>query len=281
MGPRQSLEEGEGMGIFVPWLADAARATGYPVVEERNWQTRGSGGAGMTKVEGVAGHHTAGPRLGEYPCRNIILSGRTGLPGPLANFGLGRSGTIYVVAAGRANHAGVSEWAGFSNLNGYFLGIEAEDDGDGTWTPEQRDCYPRLVASLLHYMRRPVSRYAGHKDIALPRGRKPDPAGIDTTWMRNKAGVYLANTASINRHYRPTVTPTPVKEEPVTETEKNEIAQKVFNLLQPLGGQPLGTEVDMLRRDVRELATGLNKLLFHIEQQGLTVTGAVDNVVES
>lgn len=187
------------MAIFVPWLADAARLTGYPVVEEAGWRTRGVNGYGMTRVEGIVGHHTAGPATGEYPCRNIILNGHSTLSGPLANYGLGRSGTIYVVAAGRANHAGTSSWAGYTNLNDDFLGIEAEDDGDGNWTQAQLDCYPRLVAAALHYMRRSVDRYAGHKDIAPTR--KVDPAGIASDWMRNQAGIYLKNPPSINKGY--------------------------------------------------------------------------------
>lgn len=193
--------------IYIPWLADASRATGYPVVEERGWRTRGNKSGGFRVVEGVAGHHTAGPKTGEYPCRNIILNGRTGLPGPLANLGLGRSGTIYVVAAGAANHAGYSAHEGFTNLNDEYIGIEAEDDGDGLWTPEQIDCYPRLVASLLSYMNRGSERYAGHKDIAIPLGRKPDPAGIDTGWMRLVVGEYLANKPSINKNYAPLPAP--------------------------------------------------------------------------
>lgn len=187
------------MAIFIPWLADAARMTGYPVVEEAGWRTRGASGYGMSVVEGVVGHHTAGPATGEYPCRNIILNGHSTLPGPLAHYGLGRSGTIYVVAAGRANHAGTSSWAGYTSLNNKFIGIEAEDDGDGSWTRSQVDCYPRLVAALLYYMKRDTSRYAGHKDIAPTR--KVDPAGIDSGWMRTQAGLYLKNPATINKGY--------------------------------------------------------------------------------
>lgn len=190
------------MSIYVPWLADAARMTGYPVVEEAGWRSRGR--YGFRVVEGVVGHHTAGPATGEYPCRSIILNGRSGLPGPLANFGLGRSGTIYVVAAGVANHAGDSAYAGFTDLNDEFLGIEAEDDGDGNWTSEQIDCYPRLVAACLYYMKRPATRYGGHKNVAIPTGRKVDPAGIDTAWMQSKVHHYLTYPNQIGKSSMPT-----------------------------------------------------------------------------
>jgi hypothetical protein len=120
--------------MYVPWLADAARTTGYPVVEIAGWRSRGHGG--MRLVEGVVGHHTATSdrASGDYPSLGIVTNGRSDLPGPLANYGLGRSGTIYVIAAGAAYHAGASRWAGFVDLNDEFLGIEAESAGTGVWT---------------------------------------------------------------------------------------------------------------------------------------------------
>lgn len=174
------------MSIYVQWLADAARSTGYPVAEVAGWRTRGHGG--MRVVEGVVGHHTAtsDKAAGDYPSLGIVTNGRSDLAGPLCNLGLGRSGTIYVVAAGVAYHAGASRWAGFTDLNDEFLGIEAESAGTGSWTPAQLDAYPKLVAALLRYMSRGADRYAGHKDVCLPAGRKIDPVGIDTNWMRSR-----------------------------------------------------------------------------------------------
>lgn len=181
------------MTIYIPWLADAARSTGYRVVEVAGWRTRGHGG--MRAVEGVVGHHTgtAGSAPGDYPSLGIVTNGRSDLAGPLAHEGLGRDGTIYIVAAGCCYHAGASRWAGFVDLNDEFIGIEAESPGHGEWTAAQRDCYPKLVAANLRYMSRSADRYAGHKDVCLPAGRKPDPVGIDTAWMQNTARQYLAS----------------------------------------------------------------------------------------
>lgn len=178
-------------GIWVPWLADAARLTGYPVVEITGWRSRGHGG--MTSVEGVVLHHTAGPRAGEYPSLAVVRDGRAGLAGPLSHLGLGRSGTVYVIAAGTSWHAGESRWLQWTGLNSRFLGVEAEDDGDGRWTREQLDCYPRLVAALLHYMRRGAARAAAHREVALPAGRKPDPAGIDMPSFRRHVAHLLTD----------------------------------------------------------------------------------------
>jgi hypothetical protein len=178
--------------VWVPWLPDAARSAGLPVVLVPGWASRGHGG--MRVVEGVVGHHTAtsDAAKGDYPSLNVVTNGRAGLAGPLCNLGLGRNGTVYVVAAGCAYHAGASRWAGFTDLNDEFLGIEAEDNGDGKWTAQQLDAYPRLVAGLLRYMRRGADRYISHRGCALPTGRKPDPAGIADDWMRQRAGALLA-----------------------------------------------------------------------------------------
>lgn len=175
------------MSFFVSWLVEAARSTGYPVVALSGWESRGHGG--MRVVEGVVGHHTATAQTapGDYPSLGVVTNGRSDLAGPLANFGLGRNGTIYVIAAGLTYHAGASRWAGFTDLNDEFLGIEAESAGTGVWTDAQRDCYPKLVAALLRYMRRGTDRYAGHKDVCVPTGRKIDPVGIDTQWLRDRA----------------------------------------------------------------------------------------------
>src|SRR5580700_4344959 len=50
-------------------------------------------------------------------------------PGPLAQLGLGRDGTFYVVAAGRCNQAGQGSWQGVTTGNSSFIGIEAENTG--------------------------------------------------------------------------------------------------------------------------------------------------------
>jgi len=178
-------------GIYIGWLADAARLTGYPVVEVENWRIRGHGG--FRAVELVTGHHTAdGP--GEYPSLRVVRDGRAGLAGPLCNEGLARSGTIFVVAAGVAWHAGASRYAGFTDINDEAIGIEAESAGTkDDWTPEQRDAYPRLVAANLYYMRRGADRFCGHKECALPVGRKIDPAFWDLNAFRSKVAWYLAD----------------------------------------------------------------------------------------
>lgn len=180
------------MALYIPWLADAAQLTGYPVVEVRDWRSLGHGG--LRACETVTGHHTANPQRGDYPSLNIVRNGRGDLAGPLAQLGLARSGTIYVIAAGLAYQAGASAWAGFTDLNDEGIGIEAESAGTvDDWTPEQRDCYPRLVAALLYYMRRGPERFGFHKEVCRPHGRKIDAAYWDGNATRQRIGWLLAD----------------------------------------------------------------------------------------
>lgn len=189
------------MAVWPGWLADAARMTGYPVVEVGGWRTRGHGG--MRVVEVVVAHHTADGPTGDYPSLRIVRDGRAGLSGPLSQLGLGRRGTIYVIAAGQSWHAGASSWAGFWDLNDEAIGIEAESVGTrDDWTPEQRDCYPRLCAALLHFMRRRADRCGAHKEVCRPAGRKIDPAYWHMPGMRGEIQRYLDNPPSINRHWQ-------------------------------------------------------------------------------
>ncbi|HTR12134.1 MAG TPA: N-acetylmuramoyl-L-alanine amidase, partial [Roseiarcus sp.] len=94
-------------------------------------------------MKGVMCHHTAGSPHGVMPSLGVITNGREDLPGPLAQLGLGRDGTYFVVAAGRCNHAGGGMWQGISTGNSSFIGIEAENTGgeNDPWPAVQIDAY--------------------------------------------------------------------------------------------------------------------------------------------
>ncbi len=115
------------MPFKLTWLPDVLRAAGLPVVETAGWQTRGHGDVGT--IKGVICHHTAGPKAGIYPSLGVVTKGRPDLAGPLCNLGLGRDGTWYIVAAGKASHAGGGLWQGVHNGNMEMIGIEAENTG--------------------------------------------------------------------------------------------------------------------------------------------------------
>lgn len=78
-----------------------------PYVLVSGWETRDNGShwSDKTSVTGCMYHHTAGDAADNLELA-VIKNGRTGLRGPLANFGAGDDGVLDVVAAGSANHAG-------------------------------------------------------------------------------------------------------------------------------------------------------------------------------
>lgn len=174
------------MAFSLTWLAQVLKDAGLKVAEQPGWENRGRGPMGT--VRGVICHHTAGPKSGNMPSLSVITNGRPGLPGPLSQLGLGRDGTWFVVAAGRANHAGAGNWENITAGNSSFIGIEAENTGraDDPWPEVQLDAYRRGVAAILKKLGAGVSMCCGHKEYALPRGRKPDPS-FDMTAFR--AGV--------------------------------------------------------------------------------------------
>lgn len=153
-------------------LADACRASGLVVVERLGWRTRGHGG--MSGVRSVICHHTAGPASGDTPSLNVVQDGRRGLAGPLAQLYLSRSGDVYVVAAGLSWHAGVV-FVPTVQSNSWAIGIEAEATGNAAWPDSQYRAYARLCRALIDHYRLPVSAVMGHKEVAKPLGRKPDP----------------------------------------------------------------------------------------------------------
>jgi hypothetical protein len=157
--------------VILSTLADVVRKSGLPVEEVTGWQNRGHGP--FARVETIVCHHTAGAVSGNMPSLTVVARGRQGLPGPLCNLGLGRDGTVYVVAAGIAWHAGaVSD---IRHSNAHSIGIEAEATGTTYWPVVQMDAFARLCRTLCDHYGIPVSRVLGHKEVASPRGRKIDP----------------------------------------------------------------------------------------------------------
>lgn len=164
------------MSFSLTWLPDVLSKAGLKVAPVDGWQNRGRADVGQTF--GVICHHTGGRRDGNMPTLQTLIDGRPDLPGPLAQLGLGRDGTFYVIAAGKCNHAGAGSWQSITTGNTNFIGIEAENTGatnDSPWPRVQIDAYQRGVAAILKQIGRGAEFCAGHKEYALPRGRKDDP----------------------------------------------------------------------------------------------------------
>jgi len=197
------------MVFSLTWLPEVLESAGLKVAEVNGWRTRGNGDVGP--IKGVMCHHTAGPRLGNMPSLGVLRDGRPGLSGPLAQLGLGRDGTFFVIAAGRANHAGRGSFKGVATGNTSFIGIEAENTGrltgsamDFPWPDVQLDAYARGAAAILKHIGANADMCCGHKEFALPAGRKPDPTFDvqlsnhgDMDQFRAKVAGIMAGTAPV------------------------------------------------------------------------------------
>lgn len=173
------------------WIADVLRGAGCKVVELAGWKTRGRPGV-FGPVQGVLCHHTAGSRKGNAPTLNLIVEGRPDLPGPLSQLHLARDGTFTVISGGRCNHAGAGKWQNVTSGNSSFIGIEAENAGDGKdpWPDIQMEAYAKGCAAILKHIGKPVIMCVGHKEYATPLGRKIDPS-FNMTAFRARVKAFM------------------------------------------------------------------------------------------
>jgi len=193
------------MVFSLTWLPEVLEDAGLKVAEHPGWRTRGRGDVG--KIRGVICHHTAGASAahGVMPTLNTLVNGRAAtaktkaLSGPLAQLGLARDGTWIVIAAGRANHAGEGDWRSVTTGNSNMIGIEAENTGlpnDSPWPEVQMDAYRRGVAAILKKIGADATMCCGHKEYALPKGRKPDP-NFDMDTFRNEVAAIMSGGAIV------------------------------------------------------------------------------------
>ena len=164
-------------------LERAVKNAGVKYKKVSGWSSRGHGTMGS--IQSVIVHHTAGPKSGNSPSLNVVAYGRPGLSGPLAQLFLARDGTVYLVAAGISYHAGRVSSNRYANS--HAIGIEAEATGLDSWPAHQIEEYAKLCKALCKEFGLSVSRVQGHKEVAVPRGRKPDP-NFNMSSFRAKVG---------------------------------------------------------------------------------------------
>jgi len=186
------------MPFSLTWLPTVLKNAGLKVAEVDGWPNRGRSEIGT--VKGVMCHHTVGRKTGNMPSLTVLVNGRSDLQGPLSQLGLGRDGTFYVIAAGRANHAGAGEWQGLTDGNGSFIGIEAENTGinkpgdpkHDPWPEVQLDAYRRGVAAILKHIGQDAIMCCGHKEYAP--GRKVDPHTLSMNQFRTEVAAIMNGT---------------------------------------------------------------------------------------
>lgn len=171
------------------WMGTAFRKNGLKVKGVRGWRTRGL--SENFAPRGVVFHHTASnPAGGDAPALRLCVNGTSEVPGPLCNVMIGRDGTVYLVAAGRANHAGYGgPWRTIpkDSANSYLAGVEVENNGVGEpWSKELLEVCDTVFATLVVGFRRKASWVCGHKEWAPTR--KIDPGEIEMRDYRKRVG---------------------------------------------------------------------------------------------
>jgi N-acetylmuramoyl-L-alanine amidase CwlA len=138
---------------------------------------------GEADVDTIVLHHTAGTGS----ARSTALYFADPKSKVSSHYVIGKDGAIVqcVQDAKRAWHAGQSAFRGRGDVNDFSIGIELVNRGDGKdpFPDPQYWALADLVAYLMQAYRIPAERVVGHRDVALPPGRKTDPAS-NFDWAR-------------------------------------------------------------------------------------------------
>ncbi|HEX8701843.1 MAG TPA: N-acetylmuramoyl-L-alanine amidase [Myxococcaceae bacterium] len=110
-----------------------------------------------------------------------------------AHYMIDTDGKIYQLVDDkkRAWHAGPSQLHGKpTDVNGRSIGIEIVNDGSGKtpFTDAQYKALTQLTGFLKQEYKVPMENIVGHKDVAVPKGRKSDPAA-NFDWSRLRKGI--------------------------------------------------------------------------------------------
>lgn len=185
-------------------LALVLRGAGLTVVETAGWATRGYDRQDLADIRGVLWHHTATNRnaytYSDAPTLGMCMYGRSDLAGPLCNIVFGRDGTVYLVAAGVANHAGYGSAPNIPTDMGnhYLIGIEMESSGIAPWdwTEAQLRIAPILGATLerAYLLGLPEELRLQIAHYEYSSQGKIDPAG----WPGNMDGLRASITIALN-----------------------------------------------------------------------------------
>jgi N-acetyl-anhydromuramyl-L-alanine amidase AmpD len=182
-----SLLGPEPRGLLMHGRPSQLGAAPKPAMLSMPSPNKGTRPAGMA-IDTLIMHHTSSAasaqRIGSFfsqPAAKVS-----------SHYVVGQDGTIVqcVDDQSTAWHAGVSAFLGRSNVNGFSIGIEMCNVGDGVdpYTDAQYKALGGLVAYILTTHHIKWDHVTGHKDIALPKGRKDDPS-VNFDYSRMKQAV--------------------------------------------------------------------------------------------
>lgn len=158
------------------WLADEFRAAGLEVREVAGWKSRGRpASTGHFDPNGAnTVHHNGVTSSSRNPAPglSVLIQGRAGLPGPLCHYAVDYNGVVWVIAAGRANHAGRIGKSGVLGMpylgdgNRYALGNEVITNGTQTLSAKQKLSIAVTSAVVVKHFKRTHQWVHRHQDIS-------------------------------------------------------------------------------------------------------------------
>jgi hypothetical protein len=195
------------------WLA-ALRAEGVTdIVEMPGWRSNNRNHIkAFTDVHATMIHHTAGEGPG---LPNLVFNGTADLPGPLCHDYLDRTGRLYLVGNGRANHAGTVARNAYDAVlnersthpypdaaepidgNSVSYGLECENSGASgrAWTAKQYDVAVRVQAARCRFHGWSANSVWAHKEATR---RKPVDPRLPMDQFRADVAERLAHDPSWN-----------------------------------------------------------------------------------
>lgn len=205
----------------------ALRDQGFTVKEfDETWRTRRARDDIAFAPTMIVEHHTGSPTTSSHL---LAITGHgPALPGPLCHWTIERDGTILVIAAGYANHAGFNNRtavnllgsdppmtaehlpgadSGTFSANRRAFGIEVK--ANGPFTVAQQRSAPALEVAVVREFgfSRTAPPIAGHKEITR---RKPGDPGHDMAARRREVAALLAGGQAITGLVAPAGEPWPL-----------------------------------------------------------------------
>ncbi|MDI2032880.1 N-acetylmuramoyl-L-alanine amidase [Saccharopolyspora sp. TS4A08] len=200
------------------WLLDVLRGAGLNVHETEGWRDRAAEGRPPAPI-GVLQHHTATRTSPQnpVPTLNMCVNGRSDLEGPLCQALIGLDGSIHLVAAGRANHAGEAKASGpmpaAGSGNDIYIGFEWDYQGvEQHPSREQYDAAVRATAAVLRHLRVPAEHTRGHKETSVTG--KIDPGNVDLNQFRAHVSAAMNHPAPQPNPPGPAPQPQPPQPQP-------------------------------------------------------------------
>lgn len=185
------------------------RAAGITVHEASGWKTRGNGY--VSSYVGGLVHHTAtgfGKALPGAGVYDLLVNGRPDLKGPLCNYAGNDDGSVTVIAANPANHAGASGGKSMGPLpvtklfNARVLGLEIVYPGTTPMRPAQMrtaQMWARIVADVVGGG--DIERVRAHAETSITG--KWDPGYAEGKTIDMAAFRRAAKTASVEDDMTP------------------------------------------------------------------------------